>query len=465
MRRHRTILSALAIALAACGGDVGGAGPITLPPVPGPSTATTSPTEPPTTADPGATTSTTQPLRFVEVYFVQDGAHITAVTRTVPGTPDVAANALRELIAGPTAAEEAAGLSSAVPPETLLLGVDIDQGLATVDLSKEFEMGGGSFNMLSRLAQVVYTLTQFPTVDGVSFRLDGQPVTVFSVEGIVLDGPVDRADYAGLLPVGPAPDRWSQDDLPPVNGVPGRELGRVVLVAADDVLNVRLAAGVDHEIIGMLEPGVVVRRTGDETPVGASTWAEIAIPGGTGWVNARFLGAVVDDQTFQRESARILDLLEELATRMTERADLSPVASGRGLYVSHHAAPILFDPDELAAVMTDPTAIRWPSNALDPGSPEIQPRTFAEAVGDRFVDAFVDDDRLLGFDRPQMGGNGRPPELALPFELAGFHFVSVFDPGDDPQYEGLDWTTWHVSIDFEDDEPVVVGLTLDEWAP
>jgi hypothetical protein len=54
--------------------------------------------------------------------------------------------------------------------------------------------------MLLRLAQVVYTVTQFPTVEGVLFELDGQPVETFSSEGIVLDGPQTREDYEDMLP-------------------------------------------------------------------------------------------------------------------------------------------------------------------------------------------------------------------------------------------------------------------------
>jgi hypothetical protein len=54
--------------------------------------------------------------------------------------------------------------------------------------------------VLGRLAQVVYTLTQFPTVKAVKFELDGEPVSTFSGEGVVLDKPVGRSDYTDQLP-------------------------------------------------------------------------------------------------------------------------------------------------------------------------------------------------------------------------------------------------------------------------
>lgn len=54
--------------------------------------------------------------------------------------------------------------------------------------------------MQYRLAQVVYTLTQYSTVRSVTFQIEGQPVTVFGGEGIVLDGPVGRPDYTDQLP-------------------------------------------------------------------------------------------------------------------------------------------------------------------------------------------------------------------------------------------------------------------------
>ena len=82
-----------------------------------------------------------------------------------------------------------------VPDGTRLLGLSIKDGVATVDLSAEFESGGDKASILGRLAQVVYTLTQFSTVDARRVRARRQPVTAFGGAGIVLDHPVGREDY------------------------------------------------------------------------------------------------------------------------------------------------------------------------------------------------------------------------------------------------------------------------------
>jgi germination protein M len=132
----------------------------------------------------------------------RSGPFLVAVERQIPSTPRIALATLRELVEGPSDRDAAlvAGIDTAIPSSALVLDVTIEDRVATVDLSREFESGGGSLSMFGRLAQVVYTVSQWPTVDAVSFELDGQPVTVFSGEGIVLDEPVSRDDYLELLP-------------------------------------------------------------------------------------------------------------------------------------------------------------------------------------------------------------------------------------------------------------------------
>ncbi len=80
----------------------------------------------------------------------------------------------RELVAGPTPAELADGLTSAVPADTELLDVNLADGVATVDLSSAYTTGGGSLSMMARVAQVVFTATQFDNADGVEFWIEGE---------------------------------------------------------------------------------------------------------------------------------------------------------------------------------------------------------------------------------------------------------------------------------------------------
>jgi germination protein M len=143
---------------------------------------------------------------IVRAYFFlagpQGSAGIVPVLREIPATTGVAKAAMTALLAGPNGKEGAATprISTTIPAGTQLLGLSINNSVATVDLSREFESGGGSASVLGRLGQVVYTLTQFPSVKSVLFEVEGREVHAFGGEGAVLDGPVGRSDYDGVLP-------------------------------------------------------------------------------------------------------------------------------------------------------------------------------------------------------------------------------------------------------------------------
>jgi len=155
---------------------------------------------------PGATaTPTPSGSSIVRAYFILDGPPgskgLVPYLFTVPKTEAIATAAMNALLKGSAAQRDGfQPISSAIPPGTKLLGLTIANGVATVDLSSEFAAGGGSSSSQFRLAQVVYTLTQFPSVDTVLFKVDGTVVTVFGSEGIVLDGPVGRSRFYDQLP-------------------------------------------------------------------------------------------------------------------------------------------------------------------------------------------------------------------------------------------------------------------------
>ena len=138
-------------------------------------------------------------LMRYEVWFMQ-GEILAPLERVHDFNERIGTTALKDLLAGPHGNEAAEGFGTAIPEGTQLLGLTIKNRVATVDLSSEFETGGGSLSMFARLGQVACTLDQFETVDGVLFKLDGEPVDVFSGEGIVLDHPVACDDYSDIVP-------------------------------------------------------------------------------------------------------------------------------------------------------------------------------------------------------------------------------------------------------------------------
>lgn len=198
MKPLALLLLALALALpaAGCGTDDGA---VSAGPVPGESGTATetsgSGSEAPS-EEAASEPAETEPVarRTYTVWFAR-GDELAPARIEAPAPEGVAAAAVELLLEGPPSGS---GLDSAIPPGTRLLGINLASDIATVDLSSEFESGGGSRSMLLRLAQVVYTMTEFETVKSVRFHLDGEPVDVFSGEGIVLDKPVTRKDYEEL---------------------------------------------------------------------------------------------------------------------------------------------------------------------------------------------------------------------------------------------------------------------------
>ena len=136
-------------------------------------------------------------VRVVRVWFLA-GDRLTSVRRQVMGTRTAYQTAMADLLAGPTPEEEQRGLSSAIPKEAELLGVELTDGVAVVDLSKEFELSAEQSVLVLRLAQVVYTMTDLPRTSRVRFEIDGQPVSVIGADGNLRGRPVSRDDYAGL---------------------------------------------------------------------------------------------------------------------------------------------------------------------------------------------------------------------------------------------------------------------------
>jgi hypothetical protein len=127
----------------------------------------------------------------VEAYFYR-GAGLVPVVVRVPKTAAVATAALEALLAGPPH-----GYSTAIPAGTKFKQLTV-MGFATVDFSGEFAGAPRTAQ-----AQIVYTLTQFPTVKGVAIHAAGSPVKLSNGAGSTAYTPASRGAYVDLTPDAP----------------------------------------------------------------------------------------------------------------------------------------------------------------------------------------------------------------------------------------------------------------------
>jgi len=120
----------------------------------------------------------------VSVYFLQ-GEQLVRVTR--PGSSP--ADAVRELIAGPTSQEAARQVRTYVPHGTSIRSVAVVGNIVTLDLSSRFTSGRDPASLLARLAQLVGTATAGDRSLQVQLLIQGKPVSgVFP--GVPTESPV-----------------------------------------------------------------------------------------------------------------------------------------------------------------------------------------------------------------------------------------------------------------------------------
>lgn len=132
----------------------------------------------------------------VEIYFIRQD-RLAPVPRRVPLDGGLSSR-IDALVAGPTAVEQAGGLSSAMPPGTRIEARVVDN-VAVAGLPDGFTALSGTEQVLA-LAQLVYTLTAGGTVSGLQLTDAGKPIDMAVDGGRVVPGPVTRANYATVSP-------------------------------------------------------------------------------------------------------------------------------------------------------------------------------------------------------------------------------------------------------------------------
>lgn len=110
----------------------------------------------------------------LNLYFADDQAmNLVLEQRTVPSEGKaLGVLMIEELIKGP----QKAGLHPTIPSEAKLLSLELADGVAYVNFSKEMQTKhwGGSTGELITVYSIVYTLAELPEVDRVQFLIEGK---------------------------------------------------------------------------------------------------------------------------------------------------------------------------------------------------------------------------------------------------------------------------------------------------
>jgi len=117
-----------------------------------------------------------QEERTVKLFFADSsGKKLIEVERTIPKTLSLARETVNQWLMGPVGG--VADAHRAVSPETKLLDINIKNGIAIVDLSKEFLEPYSNVTAETALFGLVNTVAQFSTVEIVQLRVEGKDLT------------------------------------------------------------------------------------------------------------------------------------------------------------------------------------------------------------------------------------------------------------------------------------------------
>ncbi|HEX9853689.1 MAG TPA: Gmad2 immunoglobulin-like domain-containing protein [Acidimicrobiia bacterium] len=155
----------------------------------------------------GTTSQATAKIDVAPYFWIDEAGHdgrtgpfLVPVQRRVPATVAVGTASLEELLDGPKASEAGAdpAISTQIPDGTRLRGLTISDGKAKVHFNRKFAGNDDSAAAALRVAQVVFTLTRYPTVDRVVFFQGDHRIRVQTSDG-ELKRVVTRDDYLDFV--------------------------------------------------------------------------------------------------------------------------------------------------------------------------------------------------------------------------------------------------------------------------
>lgn len=137
------------------------------------------------------------PKSYVNVYFIGQNANKEEVYKVVKREYDSEKGetklkySIENLLKGPNIAEQKKGIYSEIPQGTRLLSIEETPNKIVINLSGDFEQGGGTDGLYKRLYQLIKTANKNTVLD-VYLNINGKQADVIGGEGIMLNQPLNN---------------------------------------------------------------------------------------------------------------------------------------------------------------------------------------------------------------------------------------------------------------------------------
>lgn len=113
---------------------------------------------------------------LVTLFYQDAGKSIIPVTRRIEKQEAIARTAVTGLIDNPINREEIEfyGVYPVLPKETNVLGIDVKEGIATIDFNRKLLNYKDETSERNIVSSIVYTLTEFKSINGVRIIIEGR---------------------------------------------------------------------------------------------------------------------------------------------------------------------------------------------------------------------------------------------------------------------------------------------------
>lgn len=137
-----------------------------------------------------------QVQKNVKIYVVDNNGNLRAVNRICDSANEKSCFefAIKELMNAPTKWEKSKGFTSEIPQGTKVLSIRESAGSIMIDLSSNFESGGGAESTYIRVKQIIKTAnanTSIPTY----LYINGKQANVIGGEGIMIKQPLNERSF------------------------------------------------------------------------------------------------------------------------------------------------------------------------------------------------------------------------------------------------------------------------------